>query len=67
MEAHLRAGCRGLRPPPPPDPRFNPPDPPAQASPPVCRHHPSFFTWFAGGLHPVPFRSGEILLWQRPY
>ena len=31
--------------------------------PPPCTHRPSFVTRSAAGLHPVPVRSGEVVLW----
>ena len=46
---------------------FNPPDPPAQAGPPVCTHHPSFITFSAAGLYLVRVRSREVVLWRGPY
>ena len=44
-----------------------PPDPPALAGPPVCTHHPTFVTRSAAGLHTVPVRGREVVLWRDPY
>ena len=46
---------------------FNPPDPPALASPPVCTHHPTFVTRSAASLQAPPVHSGEVVLWRGPY
>ena len=62
LEAHLELAVEDLR-----DDVFNPPDPPAQAIPPVCSHHPTFVTRSTAGLHPMPVRGGEIILWWGPY
>ena len=46
---------------------FNPPNPPAQPSPPVCTYHCSFVTDSATGLQPVQVHGGKVVLWRGLY
>ena len=33
----------------------------------MCTTHPTFVTRFVAGLHAVPVRGGEVVLWWGPY